>query len=469
MKTRRTFLRQGSCAAISSVPILNTLLNLRMAGSLAAATPASNEYRALVCIFLTGGNDSYNMLVPRSNPHYATYAAARSNLALPQSSLLPINPTNLPAGLQLGIHPGMPQVQSTFEAGRAAFIANIGTLLDPIVTPASFSAGSVALPLGLFSHSDQIEQWQTSTPDIRSSRGWAGRAADLLRDLNPNNTVSMNISLNGNNTFQSGQTSYEYSVRTNGATMLNTYSPEFSNGNQISQIRSAALDGQLAIKYNNLLSQGFAASKREAMDAYELFNTAIAPALPSSVIFPEGTLGDSLKMVAKCIAGRNTLGHTRQTFFINVGGWDMHDEVLNAMAALLPSISANMAAFDNAMTAIGMGNQVTQFTASDFGRTLTSNGNGSDHAWGGNQIVMGGALSAGNTGKKVYGQYPDLADNAPQALGRGVMIPTTPVDSYFAELALWLGVPKSQLPLVLPNIGRFYDITSTSNPLGFLV
>ncbi len=468
MNTRRNFLRQGTCAAISGVPILNTLLNLRLASSIAAATPANNEYRAVVCIFLSGGNDSYNMLVPRSNPHYATYAAARSNLALAQNSLLPINPTNPMGGLQLGIHPGMAPIQNLFESGRAAFIANIGTLLEPVVTPALFEAGSVALPLGLFSHSDQIEQWQTSTPDIRSSRGWAGRAADLLRDLNPNNTVSMNISLSGNNTFQSGQTSYEYSVNPDGATTLDTYDPQFSTDNQISQIRSAALDGQLAIKYSSLLSQGYANSKRDAMDAYELFNNAIAPPLPNSIVFPAGRLGDSLKMVAKCIAGRSALGHTRQTFFINVGGWDMHDEVLGTMGELLPAVSAGMAALDNAMIAMGMGNQVMQFTASDFGRTLTSNGNGSDHAWGGNQMVVGGALNLANSGRKIYGQYPDLADNAPQALGRGVMIPTTPVDSYFAELALWLGVPKSQLPLVLPNIGRFYDTSSSSSPLGFL-
>ncbi len=467
MSTRRNFLRQGSCAAVSSIPILNTLLNLRLAGSIAAATPANNEYRALVCLFLSGGNDSFNMLMPRSAPHYASYLAARANLALPQASLLPISPTNLTGGLQLGLHPGMAPVQTLFESGRAAFIANIGTLLEP-TTPAAFDAGTANLPLGLFSHSDQIEQWQTSTPDIRSSRGWAGRTADVLRDLNANNTVSMNISLGGNNTFQSGQTAYEYSVDGSGATRLNSYDSQFSTDNQISQIRSAALDGQLAMKYSNLLAQGFASSKREAMDAYELFNSAIAPSLPSTATFPPGRLGDSFRMVAKCIQGQSVLGHTRQTFFINVGGWDMHDKVLSTMDALIPAISANLAAFDRAMTAIGMGNQVTTFTASDFGRTLTSNGDGSDHAWGGNQMVIGGALSAGGTGRKVYGTYPDLAPSGPSYLGRGILVPTTPVDNYFAELALWLGVSKTQLPLVLPNIGRFYDTASSANPLGFL-
>jgi uncharacterized protein (DUF1501 family) len=460
--SRRRFLGEASCSAVSSIPLLNTILNLNLAGKIAAAEPASNEYRALICLFLEGGCDSFNVLVPRGASEYAEYLAARDNLALAQNTLLPINPTNN-VGRQLGLHPAVPELQSLFENGKAAFIANVGTLVQPATTRAMYDA-SLNMPLGLFSHSDQQEQWQTSTPDQRSAIGWAGRAADLLAQLNSIQSVSMNITLSGQNIWQSGQNIFSYSIDQTGAQSLNGYNPQFVNDGSVEQFRSGAVDGQLSQIYSNVFEQAFMKSKKDAMDAYQIFTSATAPALPGNVVFPGSDIGAQLQMIAKAIAGRSALGATRQTFFVVYGGWDHHSNVLGGEQAMLPEISQAVNAFYMQMVALGISNQVTLFTASDFGRTLTSNGNGSDHAWGGNQFVVGGGVH----GKQIYGQYPSLALDGTLDVGRGRLIPTTSVDQYFAELAIWLGVSRASLPLVLPNIGRFFNTSGTSWPLGFL-
>lgn len=459
--SRRKFLGQASCSAVTAIPILNTLLNLKLAGSVAAAEPANGEYRALVCLFLNGGWDSFNILVPRGAAEHAEYAAIRQDLALAQGSLLPITPTNLATPL-LGLHPGMPEVQALFEAGDAAFVANVGTLVQP-VTKLDYDVGS-NLPLGLFSHSDQTEQWQSSLPDTRSAVGWAGRMADLLKQLNSVDKVSMNISLAGANVWQSGQTIFEYAITEDGAVGPNGYNFSYQEYQEVIQPRSAAIDSQLGLQYSNLFAQAFAKTKKDAFDAYQLFANATSGTLPGNPTFPNTSLGRQLQMVAKTIAGRTSLGATRQTFFVNLGGWDHHDEVIANQATMLPIVSQAIGAFFSALAAMGMQNQVTLFTASDFGRTLTSNGRGSDHAWGGNQLVVGGAVD----GRKIFGQFPQLYEDNPLDIGRGRLIPTTSVDAFFAEMALWLGVSKASLPLVLPNISRFYNLASASNPIGFL-
>lgn len=463
--TRRRFIGQASCAAVSSISVLNTLLNLKLAGDIAAANPpAPNEYRALVCLFLNGGNDSYNMLVPRGAAEYSEYAAVRQNLALAQNSLIPINPLNN-IGKQLGVHPAMPELASLFENGHAAFVANVGTLIEP-VTKTAYNNSSVSLPLGLFSHSDQQEQWQTSVPQSRAGTGWAGRMADLLQSLNANQTVSMNISLSGSNIFQAGQSVFEYAITPSGAVALSGYNRGWSaNDSSAMKARSAAVDSQLAQQYSNLLMQAFANSKKNALDAYGVFAGATSGALPAGATFPSTPLGPELQMIAKTIAGRNGLGVTRQTFFVQLGGWDHHDDVIGNQAAMLPYVSSAVGAFYNALALLGIENQVTLFTASDFGRTLTSNGKGSDHAWAGNHFVVGGGVN----GKRIYGTYPSLYQNNPLDVGRGRLIPTTSADEYFAEMALWLGVSKTNLPLVLPNIGNFYSTSNSSPPLGFLL
>ena len=459
--SRRRFLGQLNCAAISSLPVLNTLLNLKLAGTVAAAG-AGTGHRALVCLFLSGGIDSFNVLVPRGADEYAEYKGTRGAIALPQASLLPIHPLGSP-GLQLGLHPGLTGIQSLFEAGKAAFIANVGTLIEP-VTKDEYDQGVKRLPLGLYSHSDQIEQWQTSTPDLRSPRGWGGRAADILRASNPLETVSMNISLTGSNVWQSGESVFEYTVSPNGAVPLDGYDAANTDRSSTVPIRTRAVDAQLAFEYRHLLSQAFHGKKRDAMDAYALFNAATSADLPASVAFPETDLGAQFKMIAKAIAGHHALGHSRQTFFVEYGGWDHHDGVLAQQAEMLPEVDAAVKAFFDCLTALGMQDEVTLFTASDFARTLTTDADGADHAWGGNHFVVGGAVN----GQRIYGQYPSLRLDSALDVGRGRLIPQVAVDSYFAELALWLGVPRGSLPLVLPNVGRFFETSGSSTPLGFL-
>ena len=457
---RRGFLGQANCALISALPIMNTLLNLRLAGN-AAAQGAPGDYKALVCLFLSGGNDSFNMLAPRGAA-YSEYAGIRQSIALPENQLLPINPLIDP-GRPLGLHPALTGLQSLFESGKLAFVANVGTLVET-VTKMQYNAGQ-KLPLGLFSHSDQIEQWQTSIPDNRSGIGWGGRMADLLKSLNTEDRFSMNISLDGSNIWQAGNTIAEYAIRETGADSMTGYNSAYIAGQSLSQIRSAALDSQMALEYQNIFQKSFAKSKKDATAAYDAFTAATTVTLPASVTWPSTRLADQLKMVAKTIAGRGTLGHRRNTFFINYGGFDHHSGLLAGQAAMLPVVNDAVKAFYDTMVALGAENEVVLYSASDFGRTLTSNSQGSDHAWGGNQFVLGGQVK----GKQIYGTYPDLYQDNILDVGRGRLIPTTSVDEFFAEMALWLGVAKTDLPLVLPNISRFYSTTGSTPPVGFLL
>ncbi len=461
--SRRSFLGRMNCAAISAMPVLNTLLNLKLAGHLAAADPGS-DHRALVCLFLSGGCDTFNVLVPRGTDEYNEYKTVRGGIALPQNALLPINPTVSP-GLSLGLHPGLPGIQSLFESGKAAFVANVGTLVER-VTKDDYNAddGTKRFPLNLYSHSDQVEQWHTAMTDVRSAKGWAGRAADLIHGQNTNQTVSMNISLTGSNIWQSGDNTLEYTVSTDGAIGLEGYDPNDTNEWSTVPIRTRAVDSQLALQYQHLLSQAFNTKKVAALDAYTLFNDAVNVTLPNTVTFPDSYLAAQFQMVAKAIAGHTALGQARQTFFIEYGGWDHHDGVIENQAQMLPEVDAAVKAFFDCLAALGLANNVTLFTASDFGRTLTTDNDGADHAWGGNHLVVGGAVN----GKRIYGQYPQLYVDSPLDVGRGRLIPQVSVDEYFAELALWFGVPRSDLHLVLPNLGNFYSVGGSGSPLGFL-
>ncbi|WP_395748211.1 DUF1501 domain-containing protein [Prosthecobacter sp.] len=469
---RRQFLGQASCAAVSSIPVLNTLLNLSFAEKLAAVTaPTNSDYRAVVCLFLSGGNDSFNMLVPRETSAYAQYQATRSNLALAPGSLIDIHPTGQNT---FAVHGGMPEIAALFEAGQAAFVANVGTLIEPVQNRTQVSAVTKQLPLGLYSHSDQIEQWQTSLPNQRSGIGWAGRTADLLQGLNANQKVPMNISLDGSNVWQTGHQNAEYAITTGGAVALENYDFGWQQYDTTTQAFSQSVDSHLAQQYSNILMQTFNTRKKAALDAYNAFTSATAASLPGSISFPGSYVGSRLQMIAKAIQGHAhaALGAVRQTFFVNLGGWDHHSGVLNLQGQMLPQISQAIGAFYNQLVAMNMQDKVTLYTASDFGRTLTSNGQGSDHAWGSNQFVVGGSVQ----GRKIYGSFPSLALNPdtgpeqnPLDTGSGRLIPTTSCDQFFAELALWLGVSPTDLPLVLPNIGNFYTPSASNPPLGFMM
>jgi uncharacterized protein (DUF1501 family) len=454
--SRRQFLGQASCAAVGTTALYNTVLNLGMFNTLAGT--GVTDYKGLVCLFLSGGIDSFNVLVPRGEAEHAEYAAARGDLALPIDTLLPIAPAT-PDGREYGLHPGLLELQGLFEQGRLALVSNVGTLVEP-TTLAQFRNGSVALPLGLFSHSDQAMHWQTSLPDQRNASGWAGRMADILQAGNGNQNISMNISLSGSNVFQSGAMTAHYTITENGSRGLRDY----GGSSPQAQIRTEAIDGLLGLTYQHLFEKTFAQRMRSAIDAHIEFSAAIEGVPELQTQFSDTRLSRQMRMIAMTIAARETLGMRRQVFFVETGGWDHHDEVVGNQATMLPVVSRALSEFQSAMEELGVSNDVTTFTASDFARTLTSNGRGSDHAWGGNHLVLGGAVAGGD----VYGTFPSLYAGNPLDTGRGRLIPTTSVDELFAEIALWFGVPTADLDLVLPNVGRFWSASAGAPPVGFL-
>lgn len=453
---RRNFLGQASCAAVGSTAFLGTISNFMVTNSVLAASENSfNDYKALVCFFLPGGNDSFNMLVP-TDAAYQQYADARSDLALSQNSLLPISPINS-VSTPLALHSGMSGIKTLFDNKNLSFISNIGSLARP--TTLTDYKNSSFLPYGLTSHSDQQEQWQTSHADVRSRLGWGGRTADFLVNSNTSSNISMNVSVNGNNVFQVGNQVVPYTVNSNGAVSLKGY----DTNNSFNPIHKAAIDSQLAQNYKNILETTYSRMKRNSLDAYNEFSQATSLPMPDDTL-GNGDLGKSLRQIAKVINGRSSLGVKRQIFYVQWGGWDFHDNVINNMATMIPTVSNAMKSFYDLLTAMGVENNVTLFQASEFGRSLTSNAQGSDHGWGGNTFVMGGAVKGG----QILGSYPDLNIGNSLDTGRGVLIPTTSVDELAAELAMWMGISKSDLPLILPNISRFYNLTGTDLPLGFM-
>lgn len=461
--SRRKFLGTLSCAALGGTTMLNTLLNLKAIGGLAAPSykmmsSPQNDYKALVCILLSGGNDSFNMLVPREDNAYKVYKKTRSNQALKKEELLAINPTS---GGQYGFHPSMPETQQLFNDGKLAVIANVGTLVERVNSLEDAINGLVKVPLGLFSHADQIQQWQTSVPQDRNGIGWGGRMADLLKASNTNQDLSMGISLSGNNVFQSGNNSTQFSITPfGGSSGIRGY----GGTEGLDQIRTHAVKSLLEQQYQDVFKQTYADVVNTSQANHEIFSAAVN-SIQLNTIFSANTVSQSMSMVARTIAARTTLGMNRQVFFIDFPGWDHHDELLNNQAEMLEVVSKALNEFYTAMEELGVSKEVTTFTISDFARTLNSNGNGTDHAWGGNALVMGGDVKGGT----FYGEYPSLDLGDSQDLGGGVLIPKISTDEYFAELALWFGVSPSDLSLLFPNINNFYSSGSTNAPLGFLL
>ncbi len=440
--TRRTFIRQAACAALSTSGLLNAVFDLR---KLSAATIAdTGDYKALICLFLFGGNDANNVIIPHDNSGYSSYAAARGILSLPQASLLPITLQN-GDGRDFAFHPNLPELQSLFNQGHLGVVANVGTLVAPI-TRAQYLSGGAAVPEQLFSHADQSVQWQTSVPDQISRTGWGGRMADLLRSLNGDAKISLSLSISGTNTFEVGNTVLPYTVSPDGSVGLSGF-----DGSANANVRLQAFKDLLAQPQNNLFQQAYSDTVTRSIAANDLLTSALAglPALQTQ--FPTTALAKQLNMVAKLIAARNNLGMRRQIFFCSVGGYDTHGDQLAGQASLLTELSQALNAFYSSTAELGVANQVTTFTASDFGRTFRTNGSGSDHGWGNHQFVLGGAVNGG----RLFGAFPTLEVNGPDDTGQGRWIPTTSVDELSATLASWFGVSASDMPTVLPNIGRF--------------
>jgi uncharacterized protein (DUF1501 family) len=485
--SRRQFIRRAACAGVGTVAMTSAISQLRFMNAAVAQSNIST-YKALVCIFLQGGNDSNNMVIPTIQSQYNNYATIRTPvLAIPQSAILGVTSLN-PDGNTYGLHPSCPELQTLFGEGKLAFLFNTGTLVYPI-TRAQYLAGTVKQPPQLFSHADQQTQWQTSIPDQPPTTGWGGRVADLLNSVQPNAPISLMVTLAGANTFEVGNIVSQYSVSTSGAVSL---SLPASPGGGASTNRLPTLMSILGLPYTNLQAQAYASVAEQAINTGVLLNNAISNTasatfwtnpFPTKITPPEGgaaftsTLSPQLEMVARLIAAGSTplnhggFGMLRQIFFVQVGGYDLHtgqtnytandpnNVLVGAHTNLLAELSQSMYAFQRAMEQLGLSNSVTSFTCSDFSRTFPSNGEGSDHGWGSHHLILGGAVN----GQKTYGQFPVQTINGPNDTSTGRWIPTTAIDQYFATLASWFGVDADNLATVFPNLSRF----SSSN-LGFV-
>jgi uncharacterized protein (DUF1501 family) len=454
--TRRKFLG-NACAAVGATGILSALAQLRMIGAVAAdsaaATGSASDYKALVCLFLYGGSDSNNMVIPVDNTGYGLYSSQRTALAIPQASVLPISPKTYSDGHNYGLHPSFPEMQSLFGQGKLAVLANTGTLTYP-TTLSEYTSGSASLPPQLFSHADQQTQWQSSLPDQPFQTGWGGRLADLINAINTNSTISMSISVAGENSFQIGQTVSQYAVSTSGAVSLTG-----ATGGTINPVRYQAQLDLLSQNEQNLFQAAFANFTGSAVTDAALLSSVLQGAATLKTTFPSTSLGSQFQMIAKLISAAPQFGLKRQIYFASLGGFDTHTVELATQGPLLVQVSQALNAFYNATIELGVANQVTTFTASDFSRTYNTNGNGADHGWGSHHLILGGAVNGGD----IFGKMPSQQIGGPDDTGRGRWIPSTSVDQYSATLASWFGVSQANLPVVLPNIGRF----STVN-LGFM-
>ena len=451
MKTlnRRDFLKtSGAAALFAATP---GLAYSQVVGGLGPFP----DYRALVCVFLFGGNDSFNMLVPNTTPEYNAYAASRQNLALLQNDLLPITPASL-SGPDFGLHPAMGAVQGLFQSGEAAFVTNVGPLIQP-TTLDEILNDAATLPPQLFSHNDQQDQWASLRGNVPTKTGWAGRMADLMRIGVADQQMSTNASLFGTNLFQSADETVAYVMGPGGPLQFEGFST--TPGDILNEQRLAFLR-VLDAQYDTIYERGYRDVQRRAIDAADRVSAALANAPDFNTPFPQSQLGTQLQTVARLIAVRDELEMQRQVFFVAAGGFDSHDDQNLNQPGLLGGVSDAIGAFQAVVRdELAIPENVTTFTQSDFGRTLTSNGDGTDHAWGGNQLVVGGAVNGGD----LYGNYPSLALNGPEDVGGGRFIPSTSADQYAATLASWFGIPDADLDVVAPNLVNF-----AQRDLGFM-
>jgi len=488
-QSRREFLTKSTCAlgmAALATQFEHFGLMSAMAQKVenAGAPEAPGDYRALVCIFMQGGNDGNNTVVPIHNDagvsNYAAYANARSSqgLAIAQNSLLPISVPRM-NNLTYGLNPNFGAVtgginngvHELWAQGKMAIVANAGTLVAPM-SRAQYQNNSIRKPFQLFSHSDQVSQYQSGRSDTPSFTGWGGRISDRrTASDNPGGLIPMITSINGAQLFTAGQTTLPLAIASAGTSLSNVLNPQGFTATTASQARLSA--------FNQLRTQDLNANYIKAAshitDQAIQANQALATFQEVTAAFPTTSIGSQLKQVARLIKKRTDLSVNRQIFYVQVGSFDTHNNQINGQGTLLAQYSQAVRAFYDEMTAQGIANNVTTFTLSDFSRTLNPAGSGAtvgtDHAWANHLFVIGGAV----TNSDFYGSntsngtpFPTLAMNGPDdadsgANARGRWIPTTSAEQYAATLARWYGLADADMPIVFPNLGNF----SNSN-LGFM-
>jgi uncharacterized protein (DUF1501 family) len=445
--SRREFLKRSSAVSVAGAAA-PWALNLAAIGE--AAAQSASDYKALVCIFFYGGNDHGNTLVPYDTPNYNQYAALRSTLATPQASLANtvLAPTiALPGSRQYALAPELSALKPVFDAGRLGVLLNVGPLIVP-TTKAQYTTRSVPLPPKLFSHNDQQSVWQASNPEGATS-GWGGRIGDLFAAGNGQSTFTA-VSVSGNAVYLAGRSAVQYQVTSSGSVPINGIGNTLYGSAAAAQaLRTLITSGTASAQ---LFEREHARVVQRSIDADVALRAGLAGIAPLATVFPSGNgLASQLSMVARMIAARNALGARRQVFFVSLGGFDTHDNLATDHPALLAQVGPALAAFDAATIELGVSQQVTAFTASDFGRTLASNGDGSDHGWGSYHFVFGGAVK----GRGFFGQAPVLGNDGIDDVGQGRMLPTMAVDQLAASLATWMGVSGTDLASVVPGIGSY--------------
>jgi uncharacterized protein (DUF1501 family) len=454
--SRRAFLQRASSLSLAGVAA-PWALNLAAMSQASAAT--ATDYKALVCVFLYGGNDYGNTLIPYDSSRYPLYQAMRPTLAYARSDLAATALTPnvaLASGLQYALAPELSPLLPIFNAGKMGVMLNVGTLVRP-TTKAQYTAGTATLPPRLFSHNDQQSVWQSSSPEGAGS-GWAGRMGDLFESGNGNATFTC-INVASNAVYLSGKSATQYQVAPTGPVALaGLKTPLFG-----SSACSTALQNLVTASSNNPFENEYSRVMSRSLSAGSALNTALTSATALATPFPtagQNSLADQLKMVAQMISTAGNVGAKRQVFFVSMGGFDTHDGLGTTHPALLAKVSQALSAFYAATVELGVANQVTTFTASDFGRTLTAN-DGSDHGWGSMHFMLGGAVKGG----RFYGSAPAVADNGPDDVGQGRLLPSTSVDQYAATMGTWLGIGASDLATVLPNLSNW---DASQRNLGFV-
>jgi len=477
--SRREFLRRASLMSAAGSVGAPFALNL-FAMNVAAASTLTSDYKALVCLFLAGGNDHNNTVIATDTPSWNGYLAARNigggaTIALPQANLLPINPLT-PKVDSVGtrafaLHPSMAEIQSLFNSGRAAVIANVGSLIMPITDKIDYRNNSYKRPINLFSHSDQTTQWHSTDP-AKKIYGWGGRMADQIKSSNAKQNFTC-ISSSGNTVFLAGETINQYQITANGSAIpVGGLTNLFGTSSSLQTIITTPSGSNLfEIEHAAVVQRAIAAQA----DLSTVMTATAAPVVPAPTQYTNpntGTLATNslatqLQSVARIIAGRNTLGAHRQLFFVNMSGFDTHDGQAPNQANLLARIAHAVKYFDDTLKTLvdtdggptaDISGNVTLFTASDFGRTFTSNGDGTDHGWGAHHFVVGGAVK----GQEIYGAFPMTAvtntstgiDN-PLDVGSGNLIPQISIDQYAGTLAKWFGLSPAEITSVFPNLANF--------------
>ncbi len=437
MLTRRAFLRTTFGAAWLNLPTLPLLAQ-------------GDDYRALVCVFLFGGNDCNNTLVPLEGAAFRSYQASRGPMALAQQDLLAITADD---GKPYGLHPRLRTLQRLYEQRRMAVVANVGVLVRPLSRD-EYRQRIAPVPVNLFSHSDQQLQWQSADPRGSARSGWGGRLAERAAGESASGFTALSFA--GSTPYLSGDVIRGAPINAGAPVSL----AGFSSARE-QQARLQAFLEILELEEDSLLVRTANQRTSQGLEISRTLTRLLSGASPLKTTFPATTLGRQLESIARLIRGRNELGQRRQVFFASLGGWDHHVNLLVSHDPLLNQLDAALGAFYQATEEMGVADRVITFTASEFGRTLNANSNaGSDHGWGGHHFVIGAAVKGG----RIYGRYPEVALNsADDATGRGVWIPTTSLDQYGATLASWFGVPAERLEEVFPNLRNFAPAN-----LGFL-